>query len=102
MEIIGMLCYNMVVTTSSEYFQREGSFGDFDFNDGTYTPEQEAESEAIQNILSTDIAIYLTRRTSGICGSVVDNLRSIYNNFVNEYQEKFNKTYIDYNSQVDY
>jgi hypothetical protein len=102
LEVIGMLSDHMVVTTSYEYFQKEGSFGDFDWDDGTLSDDQESECEAIQNILSADIAIFLTRRTSGMCGSVVDNLRSIYNNFVNEYQEKFNKKYIDFNKEVDY
>lgn len=102
LEVVGMLSDHLVVITSSDYFQREGSFGDFDWNEDTLTDQQEAECEAIQNILSTDVAIYLTRRTSGMCGSVVDNLRSICNNFINEYQEKFNKKYIDFNKEVDY
>jgi hypothetical protein len=102
LQVVGMLSDHLVVITSSDYFQREGSFGDFDWDDGSYTKEQEAESEAIQNILSIEVAIYLTRRTSGMCGSVVDNLRSICSDFINEYQEKFKKQFVDFNKEVDF
>lgn len=68
---------------------------------GKYTFE-EAEYDHIQNILSTEVSIYLTRRTSGCCGSIIDNLRGLRRQFIYEYEQKFKKQFIDYNSEVDF
>lgn len=55
----------------------------------------------ILKILTTDISIYLLRRTSHICASHIDNMRKIRRRLINEYEEDYG-TYHDPNSEVDY
>lgn len=97
-QIIGMLTDCLPVSTSFKYLvNRDNIPGDIDFTD-----EQYEEDQHIQNILSMEVAIYLTRRTSGCCGTIIDNLRSIRNEFIKTYEDKWKRTFLDYNSDVDF
>lgn len=96
--VLGMLTDLLPVTTSYKYLvSRDGISDDVDFTD-----EQENEMEALQNILSMEVAIYLTRRTSGCCGSIIDNLRSLRRDFISKYEAEYKISFIDYNSEVDF
>lgn len=98
-QVFGMLDACLTVTTSHDYFMRT----DINFNpDKEPTDEQYAEQMAIQDILSMDVSIYLTRRTAGLCGSVIDNLRANRQMFISAYQKKYAKSYIDYNADIDF
>lgn len=60
------------------------------------------ELDLIEIILTLDVCIFINRRISGICESVVDNLNSMRRKYINEYKTSFNKTYIDINEKCDF
>ena len=85
------------ITVALEYAQEQG-FEDVDWleeNLPNHMPMD--EGEAIQKILTCETSIYLLRRSTGHCGSVVDNMVEIRRNFINEYEIEFEKRYIEYN-----
>jgi ribosomal protein S17E len=95
-----MLDHDMVVTTSWEYFKKVGRI-DFD-DDKDFTPEESKEIEAIQRILCIKIAIYLTRRTSGCDGYVVDTLRGMCRELIEKYELDFTRKFEDFNKDIDW
>lgn len=96
--ILGMLTDVITISTAFEYLKTRDNISE----DADYTDEQEKEYDYLQNILSIEVSIYLTRRTSGCCGSIIDNLRTLRIYFILKYEKKFNKPFIDYNSEVDF
>jgi len=56
-----------------------------------------AQANLLQNILTTEVSIYLLRRNIGFCGSLVDDMVGIRRNFINQYEENFGEKYIEYN-----
>lgn len=88
----------LIVTTAYEYLQKRDNMP----TDKELTEIEQKEYDAIQNILSMEVAIFLTRRTSGCCGSIIDNIRQIRRNFIAEYQKEYGISFIDYNSYVDF
>jgi len=97
--IIGMLNESLNVSTSYDYLKKMNGFFD---DEKEPSDIEHKEMEAIQNILSMDVAIYITRRTSGLCGSVIDNLRNLRVFFINQYNAEYKKHYVDYNCDVDF
>lgn len=55
------------------------------------------ESKAIQHILSTEVSIYLLRRSTGHCGSVTDDMCDIRQKFIMEYEKTFGREYVKIN-----
>lgn len=96
-EVIGNICEHLKVTTYDEYLEELGIEPDED-----PSHEEFEKYQAIQNILSCDVSIYLTRRTGYLCGSVTDNLKSLQVECINRYEEKYNTKYIDFNNKVDW
>jgi len=97
-QIIGMLTNDMPVTTSFHYLKNRDNISD----DVEFTEQELNEYDDIQNILSIEVAIYLTRRTSGCCGSIIDNLRSQRRDLINKYEKNWGKKFIDHNEDVDF
>jgi len=97
-QITGMLTDCLPVTTAFQYLVNRDDISE----DKDYTDEETKEYDDIQDILSIDVAIYLTRRTSGCCGSIIDNLRSQSRKLINKYEKDYGVKFIDYNSEVDF
>lgn len=55
------------------------------------------ESKAIQHILSTEVSIYLLRRSTGHCGSVIDDMCNIRQEFIMKYEKTFGREYVKIN-----
>jgi len=87
--------YVDLLDTYNQYFDRQGKEVDYDEEgiDGLVPYEQ---AQALQKILTCEVSIYLLRRNEGLCGSLVDDMISIRRNFINEYEEKYEK-YVEYN-----
>jgi hypothetical protein len=97
--INGMLSDCLPVATAFEYMAKRGD----DIDDETeLTALQQREYNMLQNILSMDVSIYLTRRTSGLCGSVIDDLRDMRRVFISKYNSCYDRKYINYNEDVDF
>lgn len=94
----GILTDCLNVTTAYEYLQKRDNIP----ADKELTEIEQKEYDAIQNVLSMEVAIFLTRRTSGCCGSIIDNIRQIRSNCIAEYENEYGISFIDYNSDVDF
>lgn len=93
---------NLEVTVANEYATKQG-FEDIDWeeeNNPKCMPKN--EGEAIQKILTCEVSIYLLRRSTGHCGSVVDNMFEIRRSFMEDYEQEFEKEYEDYNGENIY
>lgn len=90
------------VTVASEYATKQG-FADVDWEEsGEATMMPMNEGDAIQKILTCEVSIYLLRRSTGHCGSVVDNMIEIRRYFIEKYKQEFEKEYEDYNCEDIY
>ena len=92
------------VTTVTEYAEWLGLTINYEEEEPAYFKKPEnsktisaKEADAIQCILSCEVSIYLLRRSTGHCGSVVDNMVEIRRFFINKYEEAFAKKYEDVN-----
>ena len=86
-----MLDQSMEVTIANEYFE----------NANICEPSDEMY-DAIQNILCLEVAYYLTRRTSGCDGFIIDTMWALRRRLINEYEFEFNNEYLDFNKHIDY
>lgn len=55
------------------------------------------EADAIYEILSTEVSIYMLRRGYGFCGSLVDVMVGLRRKLIMEYEVKYEKKYTEYN-----
>jgi len=86
---------DLPVTINSEYFDQVGqeiNWGEDDDNKISI-----GEAEAIQHILTCEVSINVLHNTSGVDGSLVDDMVSIRRKFIKEYETKYRKEYIEYN-----
>ena len=54
------------------------------------------KADLLQNILTTEVSIYLLRRNIGFCGSLVDDMANIRRRLIDNYELDF-EPYIEYN-----
>ncbi|MCP4990528.1 MAG: hypothetical protein GY928_32150 [Colwellia sp.] len=87
---------NLQITTSEEYFNETDRQIDRDDDDNTKIPYKQAD--ALQKILAAEVSIHLLRRTTGICGSLVDNIVEVRRHLINEYEQTYEpyKEYRDF------
>ena len=67
---------------------------DWEEDDETKIPIKQAR--VIDDILATEVSIYLLRRSTGFCGSLIDRMASIRDEFIQKYENNY-ETYIIYN-----
>lgn len=84
---------DLKITTSEEYFAQTDREIDWDDNNENKISTDQAEE--LQKILATECSIYLLRRVTGLCGSLVDNMVTIRRELVNKYEQTHEK-YIEY------
>lgn len=82
------------VITSEEYFLKLGQEIDWEENDNTKISIN--QQDEIAQILTTEASIYLLRRATGLCGSLVDNMVIIRRDLINEYEYTYGP-YVEYN-----
>jgi len=85
---------NLKVSTSEEYFSQQEREVDWEEDDSSKVPTKQANE--IGKILATEISIFLLRRATGFCGSVVDHMVSARRELIKKYENDY-ETYIEYN-----
>jgi hypothetical protein len=100
---------DLKVTTVNEYANYLGKEIDYEEREPEYFKKPEnsntisaKEADALQCVISCEVSIYLLRRSTGHCGSVVDNMVQIRRFFINEYEKMFAKRYEDINGEDIY
>ena len=51
--------------------------------------------------IEVEVSYFKLRRTSHICGSLIDSLNNLWNQLAMKYEEIFKKEYQDYNKNID-
>lgn len=85
---------DLEVTTCGDYFKKVGKEIDWENNDSSKIPVDQANK--VQEILATEVSIYLLRRTNGICGSLIDSMADIRSKLIEEHDELYEE-YVTYN-----
>ena len=84
----------MNIVSTGEYFNETQREIDWEENDDSKISLP--QEEAVGKILSTECAIHVLRGVTGLCQSVSDNMVRIRREFIDAYEEKYEK-YIEYN-----
>jgi hypothetical protein len=63
---------------------------------------REIEYNDIQKILTSQISLYVLRRTRGVDGSHIDIISEITSDLIKEYEKKYKKKFINVNEFADY
>ena len=84
------------VSLAQDYFAKVDKKLDWD---ETNNPDliSTAQFSLLQNILTTEVSIYLLRRNVGFCGSLVDDMAGIRRGLIIQYELEFEK-YVEYNN----
>lgn len=85
---------NLKVSTSEEYFSQQEREIDWEENDNSKVSTKQANE--IGKILSTEVSIFLLRRATGFCGSVVDQMVGVRRQLIKKYENDY-ETYVEYN-----
>lgn len=85
---------NLMVSTSGEYFSQVEREIDWDCNDNSKISIKQAEE--LQKILATEVSIFLLRRATGFCGSLVDSMVNIRRELIKKYENDY-ESYVSYN-----
>lgn len=85
---------NLKVSTSEEYFSQQEREIDWEEDDASKVPTKQADEVGF--ILVTEVSIFLLRRATGFCGSVVDQMVSVRRGLIEKYESEY-ETYIEYN-----
>jgi len=93
---------NMLCISITEYIERlfkghKQQIAAFWNND-----ENDKEIRLIGNIISLQVAYFVFRRLNGLGGPNSDNLSSLLNKAVNEYEQVMEKEFIDFNQETDW
>lgn len=57
------------------------------------------QAEDLQKILTTEVSIFLLRRTAGFCESITDSMLDIRSDLIKNYENNYEK-YISYNDFI--
>lgn len=82
------------VSTCEEYFSQTEREIDWEDNDATKISIKQANK--LQKILATEVSIFLLRRATGFCESLIDDMATIRREFINQY-ENYYEVYVEYN-----
>lgn len=82
------------VYVAEEYFEHQGKEIDWDENDPTKVPLEQAE--LVSRILAMEVSIFLMRRAYNVCGSFIDTVAEMRREIKNDYEVRFEK-YIEHN-----
>jgi hypothetical protein len=85
---------NLKVSTSEEYFSQIEREIDWEENDNSKVPRKQADE--IGKILATEVSIFLLRRATGFCGSLIDHMAIVRRGLIKKYEIDY-ETYIEYN-----
>ena len=85
---------NLKVSTSEEYFSQVEREIDWEEDDASKVPTKQADE--IGKILATEASIFLLRRATGFCGSLIDHMVSVRRGLIKKYEIDY-ETYIEYN-----
>jgi hypothetical protein len=85
---------NLKVTTCEEYFSQVEREIDWEEDDNSKVPTKQADE--IGKILATEVSIFLLRRATGFCGSLIDNMVSVRRELIKKYQTDY-EAYVEYN-----
>tara|TARA_R110000822_G_scaffold270774_1_gene393668 strand:- start:99 stop:374 length:276 start_codon:yes stop_codon:yes gene_type:complete len=84
---------DLKITTSEEYFSQTNREIDWDGDNKNKVSTDQAEE--LQKILAAECSIYLLRRVTGLCGSLIDNMVTVRRELINKYEQTHEK-YIEY------
>lgn len=76
------------MSTSTEYFNEVGKEIDYE-ETGNADMVSCEQADHIQRILTCEASMFLLRRATGICGSLVDDMTKIRRDFITSYEEKY-------------
>lgn len=85
---------NLKISLSEDYFSQVDREIDWDDNDSLKVPTKQAD--AVDKILATEVAIFLMRRSTGFCGSLIDNMVSVRRKLIKKYESEY-EAYVEYN-----
>ena len=72
------------ITTAEEYFAKTDREVDWDHDLDKDIPEDQAN--ALQDILTIEVSIYVLRRVTGLCGMQADVMASLRQSLICEYE----------------
>ena len=85
---------NLKISLSEDYFSQVDREIDWDDNDSLKVPTKQADE--VEKILATETAIFLMRRSTGFCGSLIDSMVSVRRELIKKYESDY-EAYIEYN-----
>jgi len=85
---------NLKVSTSEEYFSQVEREIDWEEDDTSKVPTKQADE--IGKILATEVSIFLLRRATGFCGSLIDHMVSVRRGLIKKYEIDY-EPYIEHN-----
>ena len=85
---------NLKVNTSEKYFSQVGKEIDWEEDDNLKVSTKQADE--VEKILATEIAIFLMRRSTGFCDSLIESMFSVRRGLINKYESEY-EAYVEYN-----
>ena len=87
------------ITIPQDYFNKVGLVVDYE-EIGLKHMVSMKEGDAIGEILTTEVSLFMLRRSTGFCGSLIDHMFRIRSKLIKAYEEKYKKEYIEYNDFI--
>lgn len=85
---------NLKVSTCEEYFSQQEREIDWLGDDNLKVSTKQADE--IGKILSTEVSIFLLRRATGFCESLIDQMVCVRRDLIEKYENNY-ETYVEYN-----
>jgi hypothetical protein len=85
---------NLKVSTSEEYFLQTER--EIDWEEENSFKIQLKQAQGLQEILATEVSIFMLRRATGFCGSLVDTMAGVRRKLIKKYENDY-ETYVEYN-----
>lgn len=98
----GNITEDMAVTTLHDYLVEVGHETD---DEGDFVDEklyEKPENNLIAQILATEVAIFMMRRTAYLCGSAIDAIRETRRDLITRHKELTGSFYNDFNKDIDW
>ena len=91
---------DLIITSATDYFNEVDKEIDWDGDSDNPNEISYEQADDITKIISTEFSLYLLRRTSGVCGSLVDSMDLIRQRLMMNYEETWQEEYIEYNNEL--